>query len=176
MTTFISMLRGINVGGHKNIKMDVLSKLYESLGYTNVKTYIQSGNVIFDSSSTNIQELTEIIEGKLKGSFDFEVCVVIRTKNEFQNIIENNPFLKEDLSKLYVAFLSGTPIDPSINEIDSIKGDSEKYFISGKEIYLYYPNGVREAKLSNNFFEKKLNVSATTRNWNTVNKLYAMSK
>lgn len=176
MITYIAMLRGINVGGHKKIKMDLLLNLYESLGFTNIKTYIQSGNVIFDSPNLNIQELTEKIEEKIKSSFSFEISVFIRTKNELQKIIENNPFQKEDLSKLFVAFLSDNPIDPPLSEINKVKDDLEKYIILGKEIYLYYPNGVSNTKLSNNFLEKKLKVSATTRNWNTVNALFAMTK
>ena len=94
------MLRGIKVRGQKKIKMDELKKLYESLGFKNVQTYIQSGNVIFDFSDTNISKLINKIEQKIKKSFSYDVPVLIRTKNDLQKLIANNPFTKKDSSKL----------------------------------------------------------------------------
>lgn len=176
MITYISMLRGINVSGQKKIKMEELKKLYESLGFKNVQTYIQSGNVIFDFSDTNISKLINKIEQKIKKSFNFDVPVLIRTKNDLQKLIANNPFTKKDSSKLYVTFLSDTPIKSPLDEITKIKDKSEEFIISGKEIYLFYPNGYGRSKLTNNYFERKLKLSATTRNWKTVNKLLELSE
>src|SRR3989344_9460699 len=178
MTTYISILRGINVGGQKKIKMEELKKLYESLGFKNVRTYIQSGNVIFECLDTNLAKLIHQIEQNIKNSLGFNVIVFIRTKNEIQKLIKNNPFAKKDLSKLYVIFLSDIKTKPPTDEINNTKDKTEEFtkdkteefFISGREIYLFCPNGYGISKLSNNFFERKLNILATRRNWKTVNK------
>ncbi len=175
METYISFLRGINVGGNKKIKMDDLSDLYESLGLINVKTYIQSGNVVFNTVNLKPDELEQKIETAVRNTFGFDVKVMIRTKGELKKIIKKNPFSEEYFNHLHVMFLSGIHADPPIKELDEVKDDFEEYFISGKEIYIYYHNGVAKTNLSNGFIEKKLNVSATTRNWNTVNRLAEMS-
>ncbi len=176
MTTYISMLRGINVSGQKKIKMEVLKKLYESLGFQNVRTYIQSGNIIFECSDTDISELIHQIEQKIKNSFGFDVLVLIRTRNEIQKLIKNTPFAKKDPSKLHITFLSDMPAKSPVDEINEAKDKTEEFFISGKEIYLLCSNGYGRSKLSNNFFERKLKLSATTRNWKTVNKLLELAE
>jgi uncharacterized protein (DUF1697 family) len=176
MPTYISMLRGINVGGQKKVPMAELSKLYDSLGVSHVKTYIQSGNVIFDSPSADIQELSAEIQRTIKNAFGFDVPVFIRTIEEFTALIQNNPFPNKDLTKLHVTFLSSSPASQPIQEIDTVKDELEEFLICGKEIYLFCPNGYGQTKLTNNFFEKNLKVLATTRNWNSVNKLLSMAK
>jgi uncharacterized protein (DUF1697 family) len=176
MKTYISILRGINVGGRKMITMDALSKLYESLGCTHVITYIQSGNVIFDSSRGNSQDLGEAIARKIKESCRIDVDVFMRSRDDFDRIIKNNPFSNnKNTSRLYVTFLSDIPSDHFVNTLDAGKGGAEEFVIAGKEIYVFCPNGYGRAKFSNNYFEKKLNVSATTRNWNTVTTLFSMA-
>ena len=176
MKTYISMLRGINVSGQKMISMGELKKLYGYLGFKNVQTYIQSGNVLFECPDTNTSKVISKIEKTIKESFGFDVLVFIRTKDDFHKLIKNTPFSKKDISKLYVTFLSGIPIQSPIDEINKIKDKSEEFLISGKEVYLFCPNGYGKSKLSNNFFERKLKLSATTRNWKTVNKLFSMAK
>jgi uncharacterized protein (DUF1697 family) len=176
MSTYISMLRGINVGGQKKIPMTELSKLYVSLGFTHVKTYIQSGNVIFDSSDADIQKLSAEIQQTIKNFSGFDVPVFIRTIAEFATLIKNNPFTDKDLAKLHITFLSGSPTGQFIHEINTVKDDLEEFMVCGKEIYLFCPNGYGRTKLTNNFFEKKLNQLATTRNWHTVNTLLSMAR
>ena len=175
MITYLSILRGVNVGGHKRIRMAELKELYESLNLGYVKTFIQSGNVVFQYKDMDPLELAAKIKNKIKEVFGFDVAVFIRTKEEFQKIIEKNPFKDDEVNKLYVTFLSEKPITLPITEIERIKDESEKFIISGKEIYLFIPNGYGRTKLSNDFFEKKLEVSATTRNWKTVNKLFEIA-
>ncbi len=173
------MLRGINVSGQKKINMEKLKRLYESLDLKNVRTYIQSGNVIFECHDTNISKLTSKIEEKIKQSLGFSVVVLIRTKKEFQQLIENNPFYrkgKKIVPNFMLHFYHALQTNSPMKEIEKVKSESEGLFISGKEIYLFCPNGYGKTKLSNNFFEKKLNVSATTRNWKTVNKLFDIAK
>jgi uncharacterized protein (DUF1697 family) len=175
MITYISMIRGINVGG-KKVKMDRLKELYKSLEFKDIKTYIQSGNVIFKSPESDPLKLSSIIEKKISEVFNFDVKVLIRTKDEMKNVIKGNPFEQEDVNHIYVTFLSDMLSEKLIDDLNlviarSIINISDKYYISKKEIYLLLPNGYGRTKLNNNFFEKKLDKSATTRNWRSVNKI-----
>ena len=179
MQIFISILRGINVSGQKKILMADLKALYEKLKFTDVATYIQSGNVIFKSNEKLSDiEFAKKIEEEIYKIYHFQVPVIIRRIDEMKHIISANPFLKEenvDVKKLHVTFLSEIPDKKNVESIDNTAFLPDQFIISGKEIYLYVPNGYGETKISNNFFEKKLQVKATTRNWNTVNKLSEMA-
>lgn len=179
MQTYVSILRGINVSGQKKILMADLKTLYEKLGFKEVSTYIQSGNVVFkvDGKLRDI-ELVQKIESAISKKYDFHVPVIIRSEEELKKIISSNPFLKEkeiDVKKLHVTFLSEIPAKENVADIESINYLPDQFIISGKEIYLHIPISYGETKLSNNFFEKKLKIKATTRNWNTVNKLFEMA-
>ena len=176
MIAHISMLRGINVGGKNRIKMEELRELYETLGFENVQTYVQSGNVIFESTDADITKIANRIEKKIKGVTGLDIPVFIRTRSEFQGLVKNTPFAGKDTTKLHVTFLSEVPQYLPVDEINAAKARNEEFSISGREIYLYCPNGYGITKLSNNFFERKLNVLATTRNWNTVNVLLSMTE
>ena len=176
MHRYISMLRGINVSGRKKIHMEELKALYQSLAFKNVQTYIQSGNVIFASSESDISKLTAGIEKKIKQAFGFEVLVFIRTKEDLQKLIKKNPFAGEDEGKLYVTFLSDQPKNFPTEEINKIRDKAELFFHSSREIYLFCPNGYGRTKLSNTYFERKLKAPATTRNWKTVNMLFSMGE
>jgi uncharacterized protein (DUF1697 family) len=174
MNVYISMVRGINVGAQKKVRMGELKQRYESLGFGNVRTYIQSGSVVFESSSTDVSGLVNKIENEVKDYFGFEVVVVIRTKDELRRLVEGVPF-KGHEDKLHVTFLSAEPDRFQAEEIETAKDKAEEFFISGKDIYLFCPNGYGRTKLSNAFFERKLKVPATTRNWRTVNALLSMA-
>ena len=178
MQTRISMLRGINVSGQKKIQMVELKGLYEALGFTNVRTYVQSGNVLFDSHEPDANKLAGLIEARLEQYFISRVPVFIRTPEEFQRIITANPFFSgrlEDPSKLHVTFLYNPPSEVEINGLSAPETGGDEYLLGNQEIYLFCPNGYGRTKLSNSFFERKLNQPATTRNWNTVTTLYAMA-
>ena len=180
MKKYISMLRGINVSGQKKIKMTDLKSLYESLGFDNVQTYIQSGNVIFESSILDVEKLKRNIEQNIEKTFGFSVSVIIRSNDEFESIINRNPFIgqrsTEDDTKLLVTFLTDAPPESIANAIQQFVTKPEALEVRGKEIYLHCPNGYGKSKLSNSFLERKLGVTATTRNWKTVKKLYELSK
>ena len=176
MKTYISMLRGINVGGNKKVSMEKLKKLYESLGLEKVKTYIQSGNVIFESTTTKTAELKKKLEEKISQTFGFEVIVIIRTVEEMEKVIDASPFKEKDENKILVTFLSDPPKEIPLQEIEKVKSASEEFSISGKEIYLFFPDGYGRTKLANNFFERKLKLAATTRNWRTINKLWELAQ
>jgi len=173
MKTYISLLRGINVSGQKKVNMIQLQNLYQSLGFQNIKTYIQSGNVIFQSSPPPSSQL---LQQKIKQQFGFEVPVILRSIEDWENIIKHNPFTKEDLTKVHIVFLSETAQKYSKDELEKAKNPSEEFFIHNKEIYLYCPNGYGKTKLSNTFLEHKLNLTATTRNWNTIKNLFELAK
>jgi uncharacterized protein (DUF1697 family) len=178
MFTFISMLRGINVGGKKRIRMPDLQKLYESLGLVNVTTYIQSGNVVFDFDGEDAGQLSTKIETEITRFFGFPVPVLIRDKPRLGKVLDGNPFInqrKEDPAKLHVTFLSESPTILKLNGLSTPKDIVDEFSISGSEIYLFCPNGYGNTKLNNTFFEKKLGVFATTRNWNTVRTLVEMA-
>jgi uncharacterized protein (DUF1697 family) len=172
---FLSFLRGVNVGG-KKVPMSDVRILYDELGFKNITTYIQSGNVIFESKLT-ASASEKKIEKKLLEKFDFDVSVIIRTKDELSSAIKKNPFLKEKNiveDKLYVTFLANEPDMALVKKLMESDPGPERFVIKEKEIYLYCPAGYGEAKLNNNFFEKKLKVIATTRNWRTTNILLEM--
>jgi uncharacterized protein (DUF1697 family) len=174
MGTYVSMLRGINVGG-KKAGMEKLKHVYESMGFKNVRSYIQSGNVLFDSPSVDASQLRKDLEKGVEKAFGFQVSVIIRTDAEIKKVIANNPLVKNDPTKLHVTFLLDRPDSFPIEEIEAAKDRREDFALKGKEVYLYCPNGYGRTKLSNTFFERKLKTVATTRNWNTVNAFLAMS-
>lgn len=177
MKTFLSILRGINVGGHKKVQMMDLKILYEEMNFKNVTTFIQSGNVIFKNKDT--KELSKRIEQKIFEKYNFNVPVIIRTTEEMQNIINKNPFLQEkeiDANKLYVVYLAEIPSQENIDKIRNNNYEPDTFYVSGKEIYVYCANGYGKTILTNNFFENKLKVSATTRNWRTTNELANIMK
>ena len=179
MQTFISILRSINVSGQKKILMADLKALYESLHFKEVATFIQSGNVVFksDSKLTDVQ-LAQKIEKAIGAKYNFDVPVIIRSIEEWKKAISQNPFVREkniDLKKLHITFLSEVPASENVESIKSNDYLPDQFVIIEKEIYLHTPEGYGETKLSNNFFEKKLKTKATTRNWNTINKLFEMA-
>jgi uncharacterized protein (DUF1697 family) len=178
MPVYISILRGINVGGHKLIKMDALRSLYEQLDFTNIKTYIQSGNVIFQSPELPLADLADTISGRIKITFGFEVPVLVIEKSELEDILMKNPFItgkKEDINSLHVTFLSAPPDPEKIAQIATGNYGADQFIIHGRAVYLLCPGPYHATKLSNAFFEKTLQRTATTRNWKTVGELVKMA-
>jgi Uncharacterized protein conserved in bacteria len=182
MTTYIALLRGINVGGKNIIKMTELKKVFESMGLFDVKTYIQSGNVLFNSSETE-DILKEKIESEIEKVFRISLTVVLRTASELEGIINNCPFSEEqikdiesqsDTECLYVALLTNSPLQENIEKLNSYKSENDEYSVIGKNVYLLFKNSIRNSKLANNLH--KLDVPTTVRNWKTINKLVALSK
>ena len=175
MHTYISILRGINVSGQKKIIMTDLVKLYEDLGFTDVKTYIQSGNVVFNSTKkVSNSMLVKQIETKINEIYGFLVPVIIRTVDDLSKIIASNPFKNETSENLYITFLSNLPNSNHLENLTELNYLLDEFIVIEKEIYLNV-SSYGTTKLSNSFFENKLKVTATTRNWNTVNKLLAIS-
>ena len=180
MATYISILRGINVSGQKKILMPELKLLYEGLKFSGVITYIQSGNVIFSTDqNAPALEVSSMIERAILEKFGFSVPVMIRTIVEMQSVINANPFIKDPgqtIEKLYVTFLDKAPAQSALEKINPYDFLPDKFILHHREIFLVCASGYGTTKLSNTFFEDKLKVKATTRNWNTVNKLLEMAK
>ncbi len=172
------MLRGINVGPHKRMKMDKLRTSCEGLGFQQVKTYIQSGNLVFQAAKLSPAGLSKKVEERIVNDFGFPVDVISRSREEMNQIIQGNPLLKEagiDLTKLHVAFLSDVPTAAALKKLQALTLLPDRARCSGKELYLYFPNGVSGSSLWKHPLDRVLSVITTTRNWNTVNKLYEMA-
>jgi uncharacterized protein (DUF1697 family) len=178
MPTFISMLRGVNLVSHNRMKMEALRTSLGALGFEQVQTYIQSGNVVFRSQESSAAKLCEKIEKQIFSDFGFTVPVILLTAKEMGVVIKNNPFLTQtgiDSSRLHITFLSQTPAASAVQTLAKLPAGADHFHHSRKAVYLYCPGGYGETKLSNNAFEKLLSVRATTRNWKTVNNLYQMA-
>jgi uncharacterized protein (DUF1697 family) len=144
------------------------------LGFREVRTYVQSGNVIFEAAKTSPNDLAGSIKGRIQNDFGFSVPLVLRTSDEMKRIINDNPFLKEkgiDSSKLHVTFLSAPPEKAAMEKLETLNALPDQFRLKGQEIYLYCPDGYGRTKLSNTAIEKRLSVGATTRNWKTVSAL-----
>jgi uncharacterized protein (DUF1697 family) len=179
MAIYISILRGINVGGHNMIKMEALKQMYDSLGFKNVQTYIQSGNVIFQHKTTEREKLENKIARKISDKFLFEVPVIVIEMEELKYIVNNNPFTSDrskDAAHFHMTFLSALPEKSNIEKIKEGQYQADDFSILGKAIYLYCPNGYSNSKLTNTFLETKLKVMATTRNWKTTKELLSMGE
>jgi uncharacterized protein (DUF1697 family) len=177
MKTYIALLKGINVSGQKTIKMADLKLLFEELNFKNVITYIQSGNVIFNSKINYAEKLQKLISNKIKEQYSFGVEVIIKTPSELEYVLNNNPFLKKkkEADKLYITFLQTQPTSENIEKLKIADFSPEEFVFENTYIFLFFPNGYGNAKMNNNFFEKKLKVPSTSRNWQTVNKLFELS-
>ncbi len=177
MPIYISLLRGINVGAHKRIKMEQLRTSFAKLGFERVNTYIQSGNVVFKAAKLSSPVLSKRIEERIFSDFGFPVSVVLRTADDMAKTIDSNPFLKErglDQQKLHVMFLSDAPAATALKKLAELTAPPDQSCCLGKEIYLYLPHGVSESTLMKSPVERILSVVNTTRNWRTVNAVHQM--
>ncbi|MEK5413802.1 hypothetical protein BSK49_29430 [Paenibacillus odorifer] len=179
MTTYIALLRGINVGGNKIIKMLDLKAMFQSLGFANVRTYIQSGNVVFESDEGSVSLLSGVIERQIHEVFEFEVSVIIRTLAEMENVIANDPFQlsePEEFKRWYVTFLPAEPSAEALDKLRTYENGPDKVRFVGREMYILYEVSVSQSSLFKVPFDKILGMPVTARNWNTVNKLVAIGK
>ena len=175
MKTYVALLRGINVSGHKKVPMAELRDILFKVGFVNVQTYIQSGNVIFRSTEEDIQKLTQIIQKEIKNYFDFEVPVLIKTNDELLNIFNDCPFSQEKKESSYFTLLYWTPDQLLVDNLGELKYPNEEIIILNSCIYFYSSIGYGNTKYNNNFFERKLKVTATARNYKTMLKLLSLS-
>jgi len=179
MGVIVSMLRGVNLGPHRRIKMDALREVYELLGLKDVQTYVQSGNVVFRSSGRDLPKLAKRIEAAFEKKFGFRSDVILRTAAEMRDIIARNPFATRsgiEPNRYLVTFLAADPGQELRAKVLAIKADPEELHFDGREMYIYFPNGLARPKLSLPAIEKILKITGTGRNWNSVLKLLELAE
>jgi len=177
MKTYIAFFRAINVGGRNSLPMKELVAVLEELGSRNVKTYIQSGNAVFESKEKDASRLSKKIGVEIKQRRGFEPQVLLLELEDIEKAIKKNPFpeAETDPKALHVGFLTSTPENPNLKRLESLKSDSERFRLIDKAFYLHAPEGVGRSKLAANA-EKLLGVSMTDRNWRTVCEIWEMAK
>lgn len=173
MTTYVALLRGINVGGKNKVAMPALRSLFEGLGHEGVATYVQSGNVVFQSPSSAPKNIAADIERAISENLALRVSVLLRTHRDLQRVAAGNPFLTAaaEFSALHIMFLAEAPTQGAIKKLDPDRSPPDEFEVSGREIYLRYPNGSGRSKLNIDYFERSLETRATARNWNTITKV-----
>jgi len=175
-TVHVALLRGVNVSGKNKVSMAHLAQMFEDAGCRDVETYIQSGNVVFAANATLARRLSEIIEQAISSSFGYQVPVVIRSASELDAVVHRNPFVAEvtDTKALHVAFLADEPTSTQLGSLDPPRSPPDRFVVRGREIYLCCPNGIGRSKLTNAYFDAKLETTSTFRNWKTVTQLFEM--
>ena len=173
----VALLRGINVGGKNRLRMKELIALFVDAGCDDVRTYIQSGNVVFRTGPAVGEEISSIISASILSRFGYRVPVITRTAREFQEIVRANPFVKAgaEADKLHVIFLAELPDGAQVEALDPDRSPGDEFAVQGREIYLYCPNGVARTKLTNSYFDSRLSTTSTTRNWRTVQRLLELA-
>ena len=177
VATYVALLRAINVGSRNKIAMPALRAVFEALGHSDVTTYVQSGNVVFKATATTGAKdqaaVAAGIEHAITEEFGHDVRVLLRTRADLARVTKAHPFATDgaDSKFLHVTFLSGAPNKASVRAIDADAFGSDRFAVAGREVYLLCPGGYGNSKLNNAFWERKLRLVATTRNWNTVTKL-----
>jgi uncharacterized protein (DUF1697 family) len=175
MQTYIALLRGINVGGHHKLPMKELRTLLENLGLQNVRTYIASGNVVFQSEETDRSRLAREISAEIKKGHGFEPDVQLLTEEEMEKAIQANPFPEGEAEpkSLHLFFLAAVPENPDLKAIDALRIENERFALIDKVFYLHAPDGIGRSKLAEKF-GRYIDVSMTARNWRTVGKIMEM--
>ncbi|MCF8366071.1 MAG: DUF1697 domain-containing protein [Bacteroidales bacterium] len=175
MKSYIALLRGVNVSGKNIIRMNVLLDLITQLGFTNVQTYIQSGNIIFRHDEMPLDFFENKIHAAIKNNFGIDVPVIAMDREYLGRIISGKPFAEVDESKLMVTFLAHQPEKEKVDAILEIINPPDILIQGNKAFYLYCPEGFGKTRITNNFLETKLGVSMTGRNWKTCNRLFEMT-
>jgi uncharacterized protein (DUF1697 family) len=178
MPAVICLLRGVNLGGHKKISMEALRNICVSLKHRNPQTYIQSGNVVFASTEADLAKISARLEAAIEKRCGFQTKAVLRTADELRGILARNPFATRagiNPSKLIVFFLPEAPGAETLSRVTAINVGPEEICPSGREIYIYFPDGMGQSKLPA-ALDRALKMPATARNWNTVNKLATMAE
>ena len=179
MPVIIALLRGVNVGGHNKIKMEDLREICASLNLRDARTYVQSGNIVFQTAEKDLVKLSRRIEDAIESGHGFRPSVICRTASEMKDAAARNPFSARtdlDPSKLAVCFLTGEPSNMARARLLQIKAEPEELRIGRHELFIYFPNGMGRPKLSMAAVERAIQTPMTSRNWNTVTKLIEMAE
>jgi uncharacterized protein (DUF1697 family) len=178
MPVYVALLRGINLAGKNRVSMKDLADIFECAGCSGVATFIQSGNVVFAAKTTLARRIPLVVADAISDRFGFGAPVVMRTSDEIQSVARANPFLRRgvDLKTLHVAFLADQPPRDRVASLDPDRSPPDAFVVRGREIYLQCPNGIARTKLSNAYFDTRLETTSTLRNWATVLKLAELVK
>jgi uncharacterized protein (DUF1697 family) len=176
--TYLALLRGVNVGGKNKLPMNALADICLEAGCKNVRTFIQSGNVIFSANARGRAQLPGKIAALIAERFGYRTPVILRTLEQLTAVVANNPFLEQGGSDdaLYVLFLADVPNADVVAGLDPERSPGDAFLVRGQEIFLKLSNGAADSKLTNIYFDKKLGTISTGRNWRTVTKLLALMK
>lgn len=177
-STHVALLRGINVGGRNKLPMVELAQVFVESGAGNVRTYIQSGNVVFTAAAAVTKGIGAAVAGLIEKRFGLRVPVVVRSAGEMEGVLAGNPFLRKgaEVATLHVAFLADRPEARRVAALDANRSPGDSFAVAGREIYLHLPNGVARTKLTNDYFDRALGTVSTVRNWRTVETLAGMAK
>ena len=179
MSTYIALLRGINVSGQKKIQMAYLRKLFETLGLKDVQSYIQSGNVVFDiEDNISVSDLHQNIENAIQNQYGFFVPVLITTPGSIEQILTRNPYKKEAIlepNRVLITLLQDTPDPTLLASLCNLEYPPDRFEYNENSVFIHCPNGSGKSKLSNNFLETKLKVKATSRNYQTLKKILELT-
>jgi uncharacterized protein (DUF1697 family) len=177
VTTWVALLRGINVGGARRIAMPELRATLESLGLEDVATYVQSGNVVFRRAGSRAA-IRRAVEDRIEEVFGLDVATMLRSKTDLDRITARNPWPERvaDPTRVHVVFLDRKPTAAAVAELDPDRSPPDEFLVDGSEIFVSYPNGSGRSKLTLDYFERRLDVRATARNWKTVTKLLALMR
>jgi uncharacterized protein (DUF1697 family) len=177
-TSYVALLRGINVGGKNKLPMADLAAMFSAAGCGGVRTYIQSGNVVFEASAKVAGALPGAVGRAIEAGFGYRVPVILRTADELGAVVRSNPFLAKggEPEVLHVAFLSAEPGPARVAALDHGRSPPDEMAVLGREVYLRLPNGAARTKLTNAYFDSTLAATSTVRNWRTVEKLAEMAK
>ena len=172
---YVALLRGVNVGGKNRLPMADLRDIFTAAGCAAVQTYIQSGNVVFESAQDLAERVSDIVTSAIRRKFGYETAVVMRSSEELRRVVASNPFdISGDPRFLQVAFLEDTPGSEAVSRLDPQRSPPDAFAVRGRNVYLHYPNGVARSKLTNEYLAAKLQTASTMRNWRTVLKLLEM--
>lgn len=168
--SYVALLRGINVGGKNIVPMAELGAIFGELGCDGVRTYIQSGNVLFRAGAGLAKKVPALAAKRIATAFGHDVTVVVRTAEEIAAVRDANPFIASgaDERALYVAFLADEPSARSVAALDPNRSPPDAFVVRGREIYLHLPNGAARTKITNAYLDAKLATTSTVRNWRTV--------
>jgi uncharacterized protein (DUF1697 family) len=175
--TFVALLRGINVGGKNKLPMAELSAMFTAAGCAGVRTYIQSGNVVFEAPAAVADGVPDRVSGAIADRFGYRIPVVLRTGAELSAVLRDNPFLARgaDPERLHVAFLAGVPAPGRAEKLDPARSPPDELSLRGREIYLLCPNGMARTKITNAWLDNTLGTTSTVRNWRTVETLAGLA-
>jgi uncharacterized protein (DUF1697 family) len=172
----VALLRGVNVGGRNLLPMKDLANMFVEAGCKDVRTYIQSGNVIFSAPPTALKGLPGLVTERIAQRFGYRIPVILRNSEQLGRILSGNPFLLagETQKTLHVYFLADLPDRRAVGELDIDRSPTDSFRVSDREIYLHLPNGMARTKLTNAYFDSKLSTTSTARNWATLLKLFEL--